>query len=187
MRDLWRARVADGFHYHGPADFVLREGRAYEPAPLPEHVPQGGPKLCYANSLFVACGLRLPYIEGFACAFPGGPLVQHAWNEAPDGRVIDSTWPDLCDGRPIWEDRCYMGVRFSAARADEATWDGDATVLDDYNRGWPILREPWAGEDSPGDVDGVLDRALRRYAQDSGLSLNLVRRRFAARISKETR
>jgi hypothetical protein len=46
-------------------------------------------------------------------------------------------------------------------RADDATWYGDGSVLDDYKRRWSLFREPWLGEDfakvrevSDADADG---------------------------------
>ena len=46
-------------------------------------------------------------------------------------------------------ERQYQGTPFTVARAYDCSWHGDACVLDDFNRGWPILRERWPGEDSP--------------------------------------
>jgi len=58
------------------------------------------------------------------------------------GRAIELTWraPGLA----------YLGVPFAVERADDCSWVGDATVLDDWRRGWPLLRDRWRGE--PGDV-----------------------------------
>jgi len=35
----------------------------------------------------------------------------------------------------------------SAERADDATWNGDASVLDDFRRDHPLFKQPWPGED----------------------------------------
>ena len=36
-------------------------------------------------------------------------------------------------------------MEFSIEQADDCTWSGDATMLDDYRRRWPLLRQPWIG------------------------------------------
>lgn len=63
--------------------------------------------------------------------------------------MYDATWD--APGKLRQWDRVwalgYLGVVFSAERADVATWTNDATVLDDPDHGWPLLRQPWKGED----------------------------------------
>jgi hypothetical protein len=84
-----------------------------------------------------------------------GLHVQHAWCEDQTGCPVEVTWP--------WPGRAYRGCRFDAGRADDATWDGDANVLDDSYRGWPLLREPWRGEQ-----DWEWSDRLRAYRDGSG-------------------
>ena len=126
----------EGLSYRGPADFVLQHGRWYS-AKLNE-LPTGHPSTCYGNAIIVAVVHGLPYVEGYALS-PIGRIFPHAWN-AQDVYAIDTTWrtPGLA----------YVGVEFSVERADDCTWNGDATVLNDYKRGWPLLRQPWHGEDA---------------------------------------
>lgn len=128
----------DGLVYRGPADFVLREGRVYRPAALPAGVVQHPPRHCFANAIHLAIEHGFDYVEGFALSV-FGQAVHHAWN-ARGARLVDATW------RPMG--LAYLGVVFGVERADDCTWNGDATVLDDYARGWPLLRQRWAGEDA---------------------------------------
>ena len=127
------SRKRDGFHYTGAADFLLQEGKFYEPVPFPKHIPQGAAKMCYGNAIMLA-GLRpgWKYVEGYAHAILP---VAHAWNLDEHGQLVDCTW--LNTGT------AYLGVEFSLERADAATWDGDASILDDWQRKWPIFREKW--------------------------------------------
>lgn len=157
----WRAGVLKAralperpltFVYDGPAGFVLEHGAWFPPDVYPiDRYPQGAPQLCYANSLaFAMAGEELEYVEGFAVA-AGGLIVQHAWNVTAEGGLLDSTW--LNTGH------AYFGVRFSADRADDCTWNGDATVLDDWRRLWPLLQHRWEGE--PGLLLGEPSEAAR--------------------------
>jgi hypothetical protein len=175
-----RAR-AEGYAYLSSYEFVLREGEEFEPAPCPPTMAMY-PKLCFGQAIMLSATLGLPYVEGYAYPGRGFPAIQHAWNLLPDGRVLDVTWAraERAGGDPA--NRAYLGVRFSARRADGATWDGDASVLDDWQRGYPILREPWQGEDSPGDVTGLLDTITARAP--GGPTSDQLRRAFALRASE---
>ena len=130
------SKPREGFHYMSCADFLLQEGKWYDPVPFPKHVPQGAAKMCFGNAIMLA-GLRpgWKYVEGYANAVIP---VHHAWNVDHHGQLVDSTWLNI--------GTAYFGVEFSVERADEATWDGDASILDDWMREWPIFREKWKGE-----------------------------------------
>lgn len=141
-RERQRWRSVPGLVYQGPADFVLAEGEWYEPVGCRACVP----KQCFGNALMMT--LRgWTYVEGYALSpdvpdgwrYVGPELVPHAWGVDPEGQAWELTW--------AFVGRAYRGVRFSAGRADDATWNGDATILDDFNRGWPVLRQAWTGED----------------------------------------
>jgi hypothetical protein len=128
-----------GYAYNGPEDFVLRHGQRFVVGPRPDGVGRGVPHCCYGNALGMALVRGWAYVEGFALPRQGILPVQHAWSVLPDGRPVDVTWAE-----PGEE---YVGVVFSAGRADDCTWNGDMNVLDDWKRDWPLLREPWLGED----------------------------------------
>lgn len=128
--------VLDGLHYRGMHDFLAQHGKAYEPRKKAVKLPWGAPKCCYGNALAAAVKYGWTYVEGIAL---GVIPVQHAWNVRDDGEMVDLTWRQVGSA--------YLGVEFSIGRADDCTWNGDATVLDDWRRGWPILQQPWTGED----------------------------------------
>lgn len=168
------------YHYAGWPDFLQREGEEFECAPCPpNHYMQPG--FCYGNAIVVGAVIGLAYVEGMACPRHDMPAVPHAWNLNAEGRVIDSTWALAEDHDFPPEGRAYVGVRFSVARADEATWDGDACVLDDWKRRWPVLREPWQPEDSPGPLDELPARFAARSGQVN-VSPDRLERAFALRM-----
>ena len=159
LRATWTPRPGSPearLHYKGPADFILREGRLMMWRPgAADWIRKGLPRHCFHNALMVGCVHRLPIVEGFAWNDVTPIPIHHAWNLDSRGRVIDVTWDERVQGR------AYMGVPFAARRLHDCTWHGDASVLDDWMRHWPVLAEPWPGEDSPGDdVDEVLRASL---------------------------
>lgn len=182
LADMAETWPHTGLAYQGPADFVLRHGqlkRADTPAPF-----QGAPRQCYWNALLGSLSRGWAYVEGFAAH----PMVQgvdgraapvaHAWNEDA-GRVIDLTWPL---GAYV-SLGAYMGVAFSAARAHDCAWHGDACVLHDEHRGWGVLTNPWTGEDSPGDLSGLLDVVvadMRAHGGDFARTAKQLERRARA-------
>jgi hypothetical protein len=129
-----------GLCYTSAFDFVAQHGREYLPTPWKTQPYQRGvQKQCYGNAISLA-GQNdlLRYVEGFALA-PSGELIPHGWNATGGGVLIDSTW---CNTGLV-----YYGVEFSVERADDATWNGDAHVLNDENRNYPIFQQRWQGED----------------------------------------
>jgi hypothetical protein len=150
-----------GLVYQSAAGFLLRHGdwhREHAPAPGDE----GAPKCCYGNAIAMCVkypGVR--YVEGYALApsSAGGLPIPHAWNLDAAGRLIDITW--RCRGL------AYLGVVFALERADDATWNGDASILDDCYRGYPLFQAPWRGEISwagyrPSDVLRAMQRKVAR-------------------------
>lgn len=137
----WPAAKSEhlGLAYRGPADFVLRHGRWWTPRPRPAGLPQAMPRACYGNAIGGAVLYGFRYVQGYAVhsAAPDLP-VPHAWNADAGGNVVDLTW------NPVGI--AYLGVELSAERADDGTWNGDADPLDDWRRGWPLLRSRWRGE-----------------------------------------
>lgn len=128
-----------GHAYSSPHEFVRQHGNWYE---IDQLLVGMMPNLCYHNSILLALHEGWTYVEGYALVSPpftGPSVVQHAWVVDPDGQACETTWP-----RP---GHAYCGVVFSAERADNATWHGDATTLDDFQRGWPLLKQVWRGED----------------------------------------
>ncbi len=132
--DGFRAPIADELVYNGPHDFVLQHGVEYSPA----YCLPGAPRLCYANAMLYAARFGVTYVEGYAQHPKGVMPVPHAWCVDLEGRAVEVTW-DTPKGE-------YLGVEFSVERADDCSWHGDATVIDDYKRGYPLLRQRWRGE-----------------------------------------
>lgn len=129
-----------GYAYNSPIDFVLHHGRWYAPRPLPPDIPKGAPRACYGNAIIAAVLYDLIYVEGYAWLDMGGGglCFDHAWCTDRAGRLFELTWPAV--------GVAYYGIEFCVARADEATWDGDACVLWDWRRKYPLLKDPWGGE-----------------------------------------
>ena len=125
-----------GHHYKNPYDFVLQEGRFYEPRPLPEGFEQQPPRQCYLSAFEVAFERELPYVEGYAVRH--GNWWLHAWNLNDDGTVIDTSW-GIADA--------YMGVIIPMQIVMEL-WrmrnHGVDTAIDDWTRDWPLLKNKWA-------------------------------------------
>lgn len=141
VRDLRRSHydtVPHGYHYWGMEDFLLQHGVWYEPRPLPSSYPAGAERACFANALVISAMRRgHRYIEGYALTCFGFP-THHGWNVDTQGNFIDNTW------RPIGD--AYLGVEFSIERAADAICNGDANVLSDWRRDYPIYQNEWRGE-----------------------------------------
>lgn len=169
----YASRCPPKWVYDGPPDFVLQHGEVFDPIPLPNEFEYGPEKACFGNSLMLAEFLGLTYVEGYAFG-PADFPIHHAWNVDDEGRLIDVTWSAISEEtgeRMPMPGAAYLGVRFSIGRADDATWNGDASVLDDWKRGWPILCEPWTGEDferewEPSEALAILRAKDRRAARE---------------------
>lgn len=133
------AHLGPNLIYRYGWDFILQHGKFYEVGPTPKGIKKGAPKQCFGNAIVLAVLNGWKYIEGYALA-PIVPIpVQHAWNEDSSGKLIDSTWMN--------HGIAYLGVEFSVDRADDATWNGDCSILNDYRRRYPLFQKPWTGED----------------------------------------
>lgn len=137
--------------YKGAGDFLLQHGTFFTRVaeiPEPHRAPRG---FCYGSAIAAAGKYGEKYFEGVALApvcestrvreSEQGILAMHAWNVHPDrpNLVIDRTWWDAPGA-------IYCGVEFSVERADDCTWNGDACVLHDNLRGFPLFRQRWNGE-----------------------------------------
>ena len=101
------ALVGDHLHsYNTEADFILKNGRAFERRELPGGLRSGRPRECFRNAARLA--LRKPdlytYVEGYAInRWVAIRPVAHAWCIDPADSVVDTTWEDGVD---------YFGVPF---------------------------------------------------------------------------
>lgn len=124
------------FCFDGPEDFVLQHGQWYEPRQLPADAWRGAARCCFGNAIIAARAFGLTYVEGYASkVIP----VHHGWCVDSEKRLYEVTWPE--------PGLAYIGVPFSVQRADDSTWNGDATVLTDPREGVSIYRQKWNGED----------------------------------------
>lgn len=171
-RELRRRVEAWGqsqFPYRGPADFILRHGRYYQPRETPdEYAHLRGPlQRCFANSLAAAqAEPELTYTEGIYMVL--GHARAHAWCTAPDGRPVELTFPtdpdelagafsplvingdtpDYSRGMavPPPSDRwAYYGVEFPVLDfvADTFNRNQVVSLIDLPERGYPLLQQPW--------------------------------------------
>jgi hypothetical protein len=139
---LWkRARrypLLAGLVYRSAYDFVADHGVEYPRIAWRHEFPTGVVRQCFGNAVTLAARDGLRYVEGFALC-PDHLAHLHAWNVTPAGDLVDSTW--LNSGL------FYIGVEFSVERADDATWNGDACILNDDKRNYPVFQRRWEGED----------------------------------------
>jgi hypothetical protein len=90
-----------GWHYHGPADLLLREAQFYQPAKLAKRWERSLPHACFRNAALYAVLHKLRYVEGYA---QGVIPVHHAWCADKAGNAIEVTWPFM--------GALYFGVEF---------------------------------------------------------------------------
>jgi hypothetical protein len=116
------------YHYRNIYDFVLREGRFFEPQPRTDPIRLRPIGECFRNALLTMMKTGLQYAEGYAVSGSKIPVL-HAWNVGSDGSVIDSTW------EPVGS--AYFGIIFPLSIVRRAR----TSVLDDWASGWPVLRK----------------------------------------------
>lgn len=158
-----------GTPYSDPFDFVLRHGHEYRAVPLgrrelTQRFRYGQEKACFANSIMAGVlHDDLRYVEGFA--FNGLLPIHHAWNVDRAGRAIDFTWREAKIPIAV---RAYVGVVFPLELAWDALWEGDAAVLDDWQRDWPILRREFEANEWPPLPGPELLARMRAAAAEPG-------------------
>jgi hypothetical protein len=118
------------YHYRNVYDFVLCEGRFFEPRPRPEQIMLRHIGECFRNAFLTMMRTGLQYAEGYAVVGSKIPVL-HAWNVGAEGSVIDSTW------EPVGS--AYYGIILPLPIVRGAK----TSVLDDWESGWPVLRESW--------------------------------------------
>lgn len=122
-----------GWRYQSHEEFVLDQGQAFTPAPLPDDIARAEPGQCYANAQRLVMRRNdLRYVEGIATS-----VIQmwHAWCITADGQVVDPTWDNP-------ENRCYFGVVFDNAEAYAASVETGifGVIPNDHIRGNPLLK-----------------------------------------------
>lgn len=127
-----------GLVYTSAYEFLALHGTDFRPSPWQCRYWNGPQKMCYGNAIVAGAFYGLHYVEGVALS-PTGEAIPHAWNVDDQGELVDATWRN--------SGLVYIGVEFSLERADDATWNGDACVLDDLYRNYPVYQKRWKGED----------------------------------------
>lgn len=111
---------------------------------------QAIPQQCYANAATAVLGDRtgrFVYVEGYAqCPQVPGLAIAHAWVEL-DGKLFDPTWEsraplgDRMELRgPVPDGYVYFGAPFTREEVRFQRTTPMATILNDWNGRFPILR-----------------------------------------------
>lgn len=117
--------------------FLLRNGRAYEPAPIDEcdRMERGQ---CFGNAYWHQYWNTSPYVEGVGWHPKLPMLIDHAWNEV-DGKAYDVTWPSYPGAE-------YWGVEFSSDELEEEIertgYHGMINTVRGYNLDLMYARDP---------------------------------------------
>jgi hypothetical protein len=108
--------------YRNVYDFVLREGRFFEPQPRPNSITLRHIGECFRNAFLTMARTGLEYAEGYAVVGSKIPIL-HAWNVDAEGSVVDMTW------EPVGS--IYFGIVFPPSIVERA----QTSVLDDFGSG----------------------------------------------------
>jgi hypothetical protein len=132
----------DGFVYASMNAFLKAHAQTFSVAadqtlPPRFHV---WPRCCFDNAYRLA--RRHPnqfrYVEGLAL---GVIPVHHAWCLNPNDEVVDPTWAHRACGSVGTE---YFGVVIPLSIARQIRSKTNNSILDNWQRGFPLMREPWA-------------------------------------------
>jgi len=132
--------AGESLTYLGLDDLIRREGRPFQPRPLPSCYSRRTPNQCFKNAYDMLLeDQNLRYVEGIATS--GVLPVHHAWNIDENDEVVETTWQWREDYRP----QAYYGI---VIPDDLVMTVVDATgyyglTIDDWKNGWPAYRQPW--------------------------------------------
>jgi hypothetical protein len=104
------------------AEFILRNGRAFEGRPLPKRYAMGLPRMCYFNSYqVVKRNKNLRYCEGYVALEDCSWLpLQHAWAIDDQDRVVDTTLQEIYSGDSRAGRAHYFGIVFERCHLDKS-------------------------------------------------------------------
>ena len=120
--------------YTSEADFILKNGQPFYPAPLPRGVRMGRPRECFRNAATFA--LRKPnlytYVEGYAVnRWIAMHTVAHAWCVGTDNYAVDPTWDEGTE---------YFGVPFRHDYVRRVLKSrGDYGLIDNPEMDFPLV------------------------------------------------
>jgi hypothetical protein len=129
--DAWAGGRRD-CHYLGVEDFLLQEGKWFEPQPIPRRFTRGSLRQCFLNAYCSATEHNLWYVEGYAIAETGGE-AHHAWCLDERGKVLEVTWKE--------SGLAYLGVVFPPKLALQGNYV--VPILAPSAGGDSILRHKW--------------------------------------------
>ena len=129
-----------GWTYNSIEQFVLRNGRRFSRAELPQGVRLGASKTCFRNSIRLAKSRGLLYVEGYARWGERPIPMLHAWCADSDGNAFDPTWPDGIE---------YFGVAidldYAIQRRKASGWESvidsppEFPIVSGRDKGWEAL------------------------------------------------
>lgn len=138
-------------------DFVLQNGREFQPGPYPKNAPRRVKKECFENAYRLSISdNNLRYVEGYARIDISLPLL-HGWCIDENDKVVDPTWED-----GIW----YFGVVFELNYVGEIyKARKEYGVLEAYQLRFPLItgKHKYLGYGKVEyDRDQLLSRGKRR-------------------------
>lgn len=121
--------------YYSLYEFVLKNGRSFDPKHNQRPKRLGTVKRCFMNTFHAVRRSKegLIYCEGFidVCGLP----LLHAWACTPTGKLVETTLSEPADG--------YYGVTIrSEFVAKMARESGVYGVIDSHEQNFPILTAP---------------------------------------------
>ena len=159
----------EGFHYQGPEDFLLQNGKHFESNPMTEEEKGFLKKMawkscgyrmkeCFFNAQdFAQLSSKIKYVEGYL--YSGIIPIEHAWNSL-NGKVIDFTMYHANNNKPIlgdipegWD---YFGVELPTRSITEywAEYGQADPMISNWNKRYPLLREPFRAETEIKEKEG---------------------------------
>lgn len=131
--------VPGGFVYRGRDSFIKDNGQQF-PVAADQALPgkfHAWPQQCFDNAYRLArrWKARFRYVEGVAL---GVIPIHHAWVINAAGEVLDPTW---LQNSTIGTE--YFGVVIPLDIAKQVRHKDNASIIDNWQRRWPLFREPW--------------------------------------------
>lgn len=147
-----------GRAYSGFAEALLKNGRAFQTAPLPKGVKPGHQGMCYMDAFQLADRRPdLTYVEGHVTTFD--VPIEHAWTVDQNGTVVDPTLGRRATAKD-WASREYFGIPFNIDYVRDTIMARKIYgVFYNPEQQFPILREGLTNEEMRQDLGGEMTKA----------------------------